>query len=206
MPVPGVKKMHVLVETKRLILRRFTVDDADHLFELDGDPEVVRFLSGGAPTPHEVIETEILPRFLQYDERLPGFGFWAAEEKASGSFIGWFSLQPAREGDPGEAYLGFRLRRSAWGKGYATEGARALIDLGFVELGMERVVATTYQDNVASRRVMEKSGMKLTRTFRLTATDLEHVDTFHVASQELWDGDDVEYSLQKAEWERQERE
>ena len=197
--------MHVLVETERLTLRRFTADDAGHLFELDGDPEVMRFLSGGAPTPREVIETEILPRFLLYDECLPGLGFWAAEDQASGSFVGWFSLRPLQEGDPREVHLGFRLRRAAWGKGYATEAVRALIRLGFTEWGVQRVVATTYQDNVASRRVMEKAGMKLTRTFRLTTADLGHVDTFHVASQELWEGDDVEYSLQKADWERQER-
>lgn len=200
-----MKTKRVLLKTERLILRRFTADDAGHLFELDGDPAVMRFLSGGVPTPREVIESEILPRFLRYDERLPGFGFWAADDKASGAFLGWFSLRPAQEADPREVHLGFRLRRSAWGKGYATEGVRALIDWGFAQLGVRRVVATTYQDNVASRRVMEKAGMELTRTFRLTTTDLERIDTFHVTSQDLWDGDDVEYSLQKADWERQER-
>jgi RimJ/RimL family protein N-acetyltransferase len=194
--------MHSQLETDRLVLRRFTEDDADNLFDLDSDPEVMRYLSGGEPTPRAAIETDILPRFLHYDERSPGFGFWAAIDKASGDFLGWFSLRPSDEIDPGEASLGFRLRRAAWGQGYATEGAQALLRLGFTALGVERVVATTYQDNLASRRVMEKAGMTLSRTFRLSAADLGHVDTYHVPSQDLWDGDDVEYSLQKADWEQ----
>jgi len=118
--------------------------------------------------------------------------------------LGWFSLRPTDQADPREVTLGFRLRQVAWGKGYATEGARALIRTGFTELGVERVVATTYQDNLASRRVMEKAGMTLTRTFRITAADLNRVDTYHVACQDLWEGDDVEYSLQRADWEQQE--
>jgi RimJ/RimL family protein N-acetyltransferase len=195
--------MHVLVETERLILRRFTERDGENLFRLDSDPEVMRFLSGGARTPHEVISAKVLPRFLRYDERFPGFGFWAALEKASGDFIGWFSFNPSHVDNPYEVNLGFRLRRAVWGKGYATEGARALIWLGFTEWGVERVLATTYQDNIASRRVMEKLGMKLTRTFRMTAADLERVDTYHTTSQELWDGEDLEYTLHKADWEQQ---
>jgi len=197
--------MQVLLETERLVLRRFTKDDAGNLFDLDSDPDVMRYLSGGTPTPREVIEAEILPRFLRYDERLPGLGFWAAIDKASGDLIGWFSLRPTDEADPRVASLGFRLRRTAWGQGYATEGVWALLRLGFTELGVERVVATTYEDNAASRRVMEKAGMTLSRRFRLTVEDLEGVDTYHVASQDLWDGDDVEYSLQKTDWEQWER-
>jgi RimJ/RimL family protein N-acetyltransferase len=197
--------MQVLLETARLVLRRFREDDADNLFRLDNDPSVMRFLSGGTPTPRDLIETDILPMFLNYDEGFPAFGFWAADDKASGRFLGWFSFRASDEADPGEVTLGFRLRRDAWGQGYATEGARALIRMGFTELGVQRVVATTYQDNLASRRVMEKAGMTLSRRFRMTAADLDCIDTYHVASQDLWEGDDVENSLQKADWEEQER-
>jgi RimJ/RimL family protein N-acetyltransferase len=197
--------MQALFETERLILRRFTAEDAGNLYDLDSDPDVMRYLSGGTPTPREVIEAEILPRFLRTDERTPGFGFWAAIDKASGDFLGWFSLRPVDEADGREASLGFRLRKVAWGQGYGTEGARALIRLGFTELGVERVVATTYEDNLASRRVMEKAGLTLSRRFRLTTADVEGIDTYNVASQNLWEGDDVEYALQKSDWEKQER-
>jgi RimJ/RimL family protein N-acetyltransferase len=97
------------------------------------------------------------------------------------------------------------MRRSAWGHGYATEGARALIDHGFRAQGLLRVLATTYQDNLASRRVMEKCGMRLVRTFRLTEDDLDADASFYSTSEQLWDGDDVEYAITKEEWEQQRR-
>lgn len=193
--------MLVFLETERLILRQFTEADVDHLFDLDSDPEVMRFLNGGTPTPRDIIQNDILPRFLHYDERLPGYGFWAAIEKATGDFLGWFSFRPS-DGIPDEVQLGYRLRKAAWGKGYATEGSRALIHTGFTELGVQRIIATTYQDNVASRRVMEKVGMTLVRTFRITPADLARMDTYHVTATDLWDGDDVEYALERADWER----
>jgi RimJ/RimL family protein N-acetyltransferase len=196
-------RMQVLLETERLVLRRFTEDDANNLYHLDSDPDVMRFLSGGTPTPRDVIETDILPRFLRYDERFPGLGFWVAIDKASGGFLGWFGFRALDKANPSDVRLGFRLRKDAWGKGYATEGARALIRMGFTELGVQRVVATTYQNNLASRRVMEKAGMTQSRTFRMTAADLDSIDTYHVTSQYLWEGDDVEYSLQRADWEQQ---
>jgi RimJ/RimL family protein N-acetyltransferase len=71
-----------------LLLRRFTEADADNLFDLDSDSEVMRFLTGGKPTPREVIRNETLPRFLHYYERFEGFGFWAAIEKSTGGFWG----------------------------------------------------------------------------------------------------------------------
>ena len=198
--------MRVYLETARLTLRRLTMADVDNLFALDSDPAVMRYLSGGAPTPRDVIAREILPRCLSYYERYDGYGVWAAIEKASGDFLGWFSFRPHDDGNPAEVTLGYRLRRAAWGKGYATEGARALIRKGFTALGAERVIATTYQDNLASRRVMEKAGLTLARTFRLTPADLAATGTFYAASQDIWDGDDVEYALSKADWERRERE
>jgi RimJ/RimL family protein N-acetyltransferase len=196
--------MPVFLETERLVLRRFTAADVDHLFELDSDPAVMRFLTGGAPTPREVIEHEILPRFLHSYERFDGYGIWAAIEKSTGDFLGWFSFRPPEGRGPDEVALGYRLRQSAWGKGYGTEGARALIRKGFAELGVQRVFATTYQDNLASRRVMEKAGLTLVRTYRITPADLLAAGTYHVSSEDLWDGDDVEYALRKADWEQQE--
>jgi RimJ/RimL family protein N-acetyltransferase len=192
------------MQTERLTLRRFTPADLDQLYELDNDPEVMRYLNGGEPTPREVTEREILPRFLHYDDARPGFGRWAAVETRTGIFLGWFSLLPVDD-EPHEAELGYRLRKATWGHGYATEGARALIERGFRELGLRRVLATTYQDNLASRRVMEKCGMRLVRTFRLTEDDLAADTSFHSLSDELWDGDDVEYAVTMDEWESQRR-
>src|SRR4051812_31411244 len=193
-----------MIETERLVLRRLTATDVNNLVELDSDPAVMRFLTGGKPTPRDVIQNTILPRFLSYYERYEGYGTWAAIEKSSGAFLGWFSLKPSEGGDPNDVELGYRLRMAAWGKGYGTEGARALIHKGFTALGARRVFATTYQDNLASRRVMEKAGLTLVRRFRLTLADLAAEGTFDAAAEEVWDGDDVEYALSKADWERQE--
>lgn len=194
--------MRVYLETERLILRPLTAADVESLVALDADPAVMRYLSGGAPTPRDLVANKFVPGILLDYERFPGFGVWAAVERPSGDFIGWFSLRPADGYRRDEASLGYRLRKSAWGNGYATEGARALIRKGFAELGVRRVVATTYQDNHASRRVMEKVGMRLVRSYRLTAADLAAHTTFDTASQDVWDGDEVEYALSKADWEQ----
>ena len=201
------RAMGIFLQTERLVLRQLTAADAGHLFDLDSDPEVMRFLTGGGGTPREEIERDILPRFLGYYARYDGFGFWAAIERASGDFLGWFSFRPHEGSAPGEVEIGYRLRRAAWGRGYATEGARALIRQGFGALGVRRVVANTYEHNVGSRRVLEKAGLTLVRRYRLTPADLATGDTFQAnesAAAEVWDGDEVEYALSREDWERQE--
>ena len=145
-----------------------------------------------------------MPRFLRSYVR-EGLGVFAAIEKSTGEFVGWVSLRPAESREGGEADLGYRLRASAWGKGYATEGARALIRRGFGALGLRRVLATTYEHNRASRRVMEKLGMTLVRSFRMTPDELAAQNTYAAAPGDLWDGDNVEYALNRDEWERQEK-
>lgn len=184
--------MQLFLETERLVLRRFTDDDVDNLVELDSDPAVMRFINGGRPTPRAEIENEVLPAFLGYYERHPGYGFWAAEERSTGRFVGWFHLRPADSAAPDDVELGYRLHRSAWGKGYATEGSRALIDKGFAEFGALRVFASTMVVNVASRRVMEKAGLRFVRVFHQPWPD-------HIEGEEHGD---VEYALLRSEWER----
>ena len=184
--------MQVFCETQRLVLRRFTMADVDNLVRLDADPDVMHFITGGVPTAREEIEKEILPAFLAYHERFEGYGFWAAIEKPTGQFLGWFHFRPREGASPDEAELGYRLRRSAWGKGYATEGSRVLIRKGFTEFGVRRVVAETMAVNVASRQVMEKAGLTLVRSFhRPWPCPIEGDDL-----------GDVEYALNRADWER----
>jgi RimJ/RimL family protein N-acetyltransferase len=180
----------VFLETERLTLRRFTAGDVDDLVELDSDPKVMLYINGGRPTPRDEIENDVLPAFLAYYERYAGYGFWAAVEKSTGEFVGWFHFRPAEGSPAGEVELGYRLRASAWGKGYATEGSRALIEKGFAELGVERVFATTMTVNVGSRRVLEKAGLKFVRTFHQPWPD-------YIEGQE--EGD-VEYALTRSDW------
>lgn len=179
--------------TQRLLLRPLTPADLDHLAALDSDPAVMRYLSGGAPTLRAVIARDILPRFLALDG---GFGCWLALDRA-GDVIGWFLLRP---GAPGDASLGYRLKCSAWGKGYATEGARALIQRAFADLGVQRITAITYQDNLPSRRVLEKLGFTLVRRYHLDPDDLKADATYDAGTGDLFPGDDLEYALPKEEW------
>lgn len=181
--------MDVYLETERLILRRFIATDADDLWELDGDPEVTRHLTGGQSTPYEVIRDDEIPYFLAYYQEHEGLGWWAAEVKATGAFIGWFHLKTDRF-DAASLEIGYRLRRAAWGKGFATEGARDLVRKAFEELGAPRVTAYTRPENTASVRVMVKAGLRFVRTF-------------------VWDAPgrwrhgqpSVEYALVKRAWE-----
>ena len=185
--------MQVYLETERLVLRRFTAADVDKLVTLDADPAVMHYITGGRPTPRDEIQNDFLPAYLRYYERFAGYGFWAVVEKSTGDFLGWLHFRPLPGASPDEPELGYRLRKSAWGKGYATEGSRALIHKGFSELGVERVVASTMVVNIASRRVMEKAGLALVRTFYQPWPD-------RIEGEELGD---VEYALTRADWERQ---
>lgn len=166
----------IFLETPRLILRQFTITDAQNLLELDSDIEVIRYvdlgiIKNGKPLEknYEDYHNKTLPKWLQYYQQYPGYGFWAVLEKSSQEFIGWFHLRPALDSQinvssglfhADEIELGYRLRRVSWGKGYATEGSRALVLKAFAELGTQCTVASALAENRASIRVMEKAGLK----------------------------------------------
>ena len=148
-----------------------------------------------------------LPALLAVSEHHPAFGTWAAETRDGGEFVGWLSLRPvtptdepmvewhtAPSGYSKTVMLGYRLRHGAWGRGYATEGARALVSYAFTtdtrEPPVQRIVATTMAVNIGSRRVMEKAGLHYLRTVHLDWSDplpgTEHGD--------------VEYQIIRAQW------
>jgi len=147
-----------------MYLRRFRADEAQLLFELDSDPEVMRLISKGQPTSMSRIQNDILPRFLAYYAQSPPRGFWAGHFLSNNEFIGWFHLRPDKI-DKEEMELGYRLRRAAWGQGLATEGSRALVEGAFEKWNYPKVSARTLALNKASQRVMEKAGLKFEREF-----------------------------------------
>jgi RimJ/RimL family protein N-acetyltransferase len=181
--------LSIFLETERLVLRQFTEADLDNLVELDSDPDVMRFINGSKPTPREDMQNDFLPNWLRYYERYAGFGFWAAIEKSTGDFLGWFHFRPPHGGSADEAELGYRLRKSAWNKGYGTEGSRALIRKGFTEFGVQRVVAGAAIDNHGSRRVMEKCGLTLVGTLWQSRPEFDGLRL-----------PGVEYALARADW------
>lgn len=179
------------VTTERLLLRPFSEDDVDRLLGLDNDPEVMHFLNGGRPTTREAVKAETLPQLLHHYPCIDNRGFWAAEEKTTGEFLGWFELRPLTDHDSAVVELGYRLARAAWGRGCATEGSRALIRKGFTEFGVQRVTANTMTVNTRSRRVLEKAGLTYVRTFFDEWPDL-------IKGSE---SGDVEYALTRSDWE-----
>jgi RimJ/RimL family protein N-acetyltransferase len=160
-----------VIPTPRLVLRKLIADDLDALVALDSDPDVMRFISGGAATPREAYVERLLPRMLAHEE--PRVGYFAALEQ--GAFVGWFHLRPS-VADASFLEVGYRLRRSAWGRGLATEGARALCAVAFDEHRVATVDACALSDNAASIAVMRKCGMTRRGRFRHpnAPVDVEH--------------------------------
>jgi RimJ/RimL family protein N-acetyltransferase len=183
----------ILLETPRLILRQFTESDADNLFNLNSDPEVMRYLTGGQPTPRAEITDQVIPFHLGVYQRLDRLGTWAAESAGDREFLGWFHFRPGPDGDSTNIDLGYRLRQAAWNKGYATEGSLALIRMGFTELPVERVFAHTMALNARSRHVLEKCGLRFVGTHAYDGG-------FPIVGAELGE---VEYALTKAEWQQE---
>ena len=151
------------LHTERLRLEPLTTDHTELLVELDSDAEVLRFIVGRALPREEVVEQH-LPRRLRPDGPPRGIGYWAGLSRADGEpFLGWWALA-VDDTDPATAELGYRLRRDAWGRGYATEGSRALLDHAFRTLGLPVVWATTMAVNAGSRGVLTKLGLTHVRT------------------------------------------
>jgi RimJ/RimL family protein N-acetyltransferase len=155
-------------------------DDLDLLVDLTTDPEVMRFINGGRP-----IDRNEMARVVDevHAHR------WMANLRDDDSFVGWFSLRPDAS-RPRARELGYRLRRTVWGRGLATEGAQACVELAFAELGCDLVWAQTMTVNVGSRRVMEHCGLR-------------YVRTFHADWDEPIEGTeegDVVYELTRARW------
>lgn len=147
--------MEETLETERLRLSPLTEADLDGLVELDGDPEVRRFVDPlGIIIPIEPGER----RTYEWERFVSPGGFYGVRERVGNAFVGWIQLEavPDRED---EAELGYRFRRNVWRLGYATEGGRALVAHGFEVLGFRRIFAHTLNDNPASIRVLEKIGL-----------------------------------------------
>ncbi|MBT2524026.1 GNAT family N-acetyltransferase [Streptomyces sp. ISL-99] len=184
----------IFLETERLILRPFRdseIDsDIERLVALDSDPEVMRFINGGRPTSRSFVIERVLPQLTHEYPCIGTRGFWAAEEKTTGAFLGWFEFRPLADDSADVVELGYRLGRAAWGRGYATEGARALIAKGFTELGVRRVTANTMYVNARSRRVMEKAGLIFVRRWFG-----DWPDTIEGSEH-----GEVEYALERSQW------
>ena len=147
--------MPLPLQTERLVIRPYRDDDATALHEVFGSPEVMRWTP--SPPSKDVAETaQRLARTMAFTARQPpGFGLWALELKTPSEFLGQVGLFPV-EGKGPEVEVAYELAPRVWGHGYATEAARALVEYGFGELGLRRIVALILPDNARSRNVASK--------------------------------------------------
>lgn len=154
----------IIPPSTRLSFRLMDAGDADLLFDLDQDPEVMRFLNDGKPTPRAEIEDYFIPRMLAFTNPATGCGLWAVEDNASGDYLGWILVREYGFGtsyhDPQIIELGWRVYRQSWGQGIATEAARAIMLAVVRQSEVTRVCALADPDNLASIGVMKKLGMQ----------------------------------------------
>ena len=147
----------VEIRTKGLLLREMTPRDASLLREVTSDAEVVRYLSYGPTSAGEV--QALIDYARASAQALPRLDYvLAIEDRDTGRLIGSCGLHGER-GAPGEREVYFVLRRDVWGRGIAGEAVAALIEFGFRDVGLTRIVGVAHPDNVASIRVMARAGM-----------------------------------------------
>lgn len=148
----GSVKMPVELETPRLRLRHFTLDDVDRMAAMNADPETMRFMWSGTRKREQVENGIRTNRTKAYPK---GIGFLAVVDKASDEVIGQSGIVP----EHGEIAIGYLLRKDYWGRGLAAEATRALVVYGFETLELASIWASTNVEHRASQRVMEKLGM-----------------------------------------------
>ena len=145
------------LEPLRLDLRAFVEEDFVDVYRLDSDPRVMKYIADGKPSTRDMV-VQRLARFIRYPRLYPDLGVWRASRRDTRAFIGWFALNYA--GKSTDIEVGYRLLPKAWGQGFATEGAKAIVDYGFDDLGLNRIIGVTHPANSASQRVLQKAGLR----------------------------------------------
>ena len=158
--------MKIFAETERLVLRELLLSDAEGMFELDRDKEVHRYLGN---KPIKTIQQSIdIITFVQKQYIDNGIGRWAVIEKETNEFIGWSGLKLVQEKINNHVNyynIGYRLRRKFWGKGIATETSIIARNYGFQQLKLKEIYGTADSQNIASKIVLQKIGLKYIETF-----------------------------------------
>ena len=147
----------ILLETKRLSLRHFVMDDLDNLFSFYSDPDVVKYIPDAPRTYQETKEE--LEWFMNGHPKFPELGLWATIYKENGQFIGRCGLLPWTIDGQQEVEVAFALSKDYWGQGLATEAAHGIVQYGFENLNLSRLICVIDHDNSGSIRVATKIGM-----------------------------------------------
>lgn len=150
-------KPNIILETKRLLLRRFVINDLDGLFEFYSDPDVVKYIPD-APRTYEETKGE-LEWFMNGHPRFPELGLWATIDKETNQFIGRCGLLPWTIDGQKEVEVAFAFSKEYWRQGLGTEVAQALVHYGFEHLQLSRLICLIDHENQASIKVATKIGM-----------------------------------------------
>jgi len=146
-----------VLETERLILREVSEDDFDDLYRMNSDPLIMKYVGDGTTRNHEQMTTE-LGILISHYTRKPGLGIWATILKSTNTFVGASGL--VYYDNTPEIEIGYRMLKEHWNNGYATEASIGLLKYGFKTIGLRKIVSSAHVENFASRRVMEKIGMR----------------------------------------------
>ncbi|WP_353146817.1 GNAT family N-acetyltransferase [Chryseobacterium sp.] len=156
----------MILETKRLILRKLKDTDAERMFLMDSDPEVMKYI--GVPVLTDIRESENIITMIQKQYEENGVGRLAVVEKESGLMIGWSGLKWLTQevnGYKNVLELGYRFLPESWGKGYAVESGIGSLDYGFNELNAEVIYAYAHSEHSVSNHILRKLGFEKTSEF-----------------------------------------
>ena len=167
------------IETERLILRPFTLDDAQASFQMNTDPEVMKFLGGPFTGTVEDIR-EMLKKNTLGDYEKHGFGRHAVILKETNEFMGFTGLKYVIELD--EVDIGYRLKHKFWRQGFGYESTLPCVDFAFNDLGLDRIISLAKADNIASTNLMQKLGLKYEKEVNIYDEDADY------------------YALNKSDW------
>lgn len=171
-----------MIETKRLLIRRFAPSDLEAIFAMRRDAETMRYIG---ETHSERSQTEQWMDRISEPLDSEGIGYKALEERLSGETVGWCGLWKLPE--TGEIEVGYAIAKPRWGQGLATEAARAVVDNAFSELGLGYIVAVAYPENQGSINVMKKLGMSYVTTGVFYAKELVQYSVTAEEWGELWE-------------------
>jgi RimJ/RimL family protein N-acetyltransferase len=158
--------MDLIIETERLILREMLPTDAEAMFKLDSNPNVLRYLGNNPVTSILQIEDYIKNIRNQYIQN--GIGRFVVVIKETEEVIGWAGIKFITEPENNHVNfydLGYRLQEEHWGKGYGYEVAKAWLDHGFNEMKIDKMYASVNKENIASQKILQKIGLKITSEF-----------------------------------------
>ncbi len=170
-------KEFTVANTQRLTIELMSADDEALLWELDQDPKVMKYINGGKISSLETIQNVMIPRMEKYRNPQKGWGLWKVMIKENNQFIGWVLVRPMEFFSDQPEYsnleLGWRFMQSSWGKGYATEAAKAVMDAlikafaspGSTDYKIKALSAIAMPDNKASIGIMKKLGMQYVKTY-----------------------------------------